>query len=115
MFCEWRKTEQMKYVVCYSQFIFTAIRKNVLSNYTYLVSEIEPTRLRQKLIRERVFKAPEFDEILKVSTQRRGRVVWFLRKLLQKEPTCLLAFIDALKIANYLDIAEKLIDISGTA
>ena len=99
----------------YSHHIFTDIRKNVLSNYAYLVNEIEPTRLRQKLVQERVFKAPEFDEILKVSTQRRGRVVWLLRKLLQKEPSCLLAFIDALKIANYLDIAAKMLDVSGTA
>lgn len=88
------------------------IRKNLLNHYAYLVNEIEPTRLRQKLVQERVFKAPEFDEIFKVSTQRRGRVVWLLRKLLQKDPNSLLAFIDALKIANYTEIAAKILDVS---
>ena len=85
----------------------------MLKHYASLVNEIEPTRLRQKLVQERVFKAPEFDEILKVSTQRRGRVVWLLRKLLQKKSNCLPVFVDALKIANYLEIASMILNVSG--
>ena len=81
-----------------------------MKSYHQIVEEIEPLKIRDKLVQEGIFKAREFDEITKVSQSRRDRVVWLLRKLLQKDQHAIIVFMESLKIANYGNIANAITD-----
>lgn len=112
-FCRELVQGGMKYIVdilCRKDTDYKRLCSNILKCYSLILEEVEPTKLRDKLVQEGIFKAKEFDEITKISLKRRDRVVWLLHKLLKKDEHALDAFYDCLKIAKYDKIVTAISD-----
>ena len=98
-----------------NDYVFVSeMRRNILKHYTKLVDEIEPTKLRDKLVQEGVFKSKEWADMYKTATRRRERAVVLVRNLFRKDDKALPVFADALLIGQYDEIAKDITNSEGS-
>lgn len=97
-------------IICCKDTDYENLRNNILKFYGEILNEIEPLRLKDKLVKEHVFKAKEFEDMLKTLHWRRDRVVWLVRELLRRDKRAVAVFRDSLVMANYDGIAKSISD-----